>query len=181
MGRSRPIEPLLEPLADGAVAVRLRRASDLPAIAAASHDPETRRWLDDEPMDEAALGSSMSKVEEAWRTGQAAPLLIADATTDEPVGIINLQFRDDEVATVAYSVFPAHRGRGIAPRAVRLLAGWALSGLGLTRLLLEAAAENTSSVRVAEKCGFEPIGSRVEATAEGRRPLLVFARTNPDR
>lgn len=180
MGCSRPIEPLSEPLADGVVAVRLRRESDLPAIGAASHDPETLRWLDDEPMDDAALGTSMSKVEEAWRTGKAAPLLIADATTDEPVGIINLQFLDDDVATVAYSVFPAHRGRGIAPRAVRLLARWALSDLGLTRLLLEAAAENTSSVRVAEKCGFEPIGSRIEATAEDRPPLMVFACTNPD-
>lgn len=180
MGRSRPIEPLLEPLTDGVVAVRLRRASDLPAVGAASHDPETRRWLDDEPLDEAALGRSMSKVEEAWRTGRAAPLLIADATTDEPAGIINLQFRDDDVATVAYSVFPAHRGRGIAPRAVRLLAGWALSDLGATRLLLEAAAENTSSVRVAEKCGFEPVGRRVEATAEGGHALMVFACTNPD-
>ncbi|MFF1695114.1 GNAT family N-acetyltransferase [Streptomyces sp. NPDC058257] len=177
MGRSIPIEPLSEPLADGVVAVRLRRESDLPAIGAASHDPQTRRWLDDEPMDEAALGTSMAKVEEAWRSGRAAPLLIADAETDEPVGIINLQFRDDEVATVAYSVFPAYRGRGIAPRAVRLLAGWALGDLGLTQLLLEAAAENTSSVRVAEKCGFQRSDGRVGSSGEGRPATVVFART----
>ncbi|MGW5867805.1 GNAT family N-acetyltransferase [Streptomyces sp. NPDC055239] len=180
MGRSIPIEPLSEPLTDEVVALRLRRDSDLPAIGAASHDPETRRWLDDEPMDEAALGTSMAKAEEAWRSGRAAPLLIADAATDEPVGIINLQFRDDEVATVAYSVFPAHRGRGIAPRAVRLLAGWALNDLGLTRLLLEAAAENTSSVRVAEKCGFRRIDERVGAGGaggEGTPATVVFACT----
>ncbi|MFE6160519.1 GNAT family N-acetyltransferase [Streptomyces sp. NPDC056486] len=172
-----PIEPLSGPLADGVVAVRMRRESDLPAIGAASHDPETRRWLDDEPMDEAALGTSMATVEEAWRSGRAAPLLIADVTTDEPVGIINLQFRDDEVATVAYSVFPAHRGRGIAPRAVRLLAGWALSDLGLAQLLLEAAAENTSSVRVAEKCGFQRIDDHVGPGAAGLPVTAVFACT----
>ncbi|MEU6819013.1 GNAT family N-acetyltransferase [Streptomyces atriruber] len=177
MGRSTPIEPLARPLADGVVAVRTRRVSDLPAIEAASRDPETLRWLDDTPMDAADRGTSLSRVEEAWRTGRAAPLVVADATTDEPVGIINLQFRDDAVATVAYSVFPAHRGRGIAPRAVRLLAGWALGELGLTRLLLEAAEENTASVRVAEKCGFERIGRRVESSTEGPYALLVFACT----
>lgn len=177
MGRSTPIAPLAQPLTDDVVAVRPRRASDLPAIEAASHDPETLRWLDDTPMDAADRGTSLSRTEEAWRTGRAAPLVVADATTDEPVGIINLQFRDDAVATVAYSVFPAHRGRGIAPRAVRLLAGWALGELRLTQLFLEAAEANTASVRVAEKCGFERVGSRVETRAEGPHTLLVFACT----
>ncbi|MFI0976429.1 GNAT family N-acetyltransferase [Streptomyces sp. NPDC021093] len=177
MGRLRPIEPLSEPLADGVVAVRFRRESDLHAIGAASHDSETRRWLDDTPMDEAARSTSMSQVEEAWRTGQAAPLVIADAMTEEPTGIINLQFQTDDVATIAYSVFPAHRGRGIAPRAVQLVVAWALYDLGLTRILLEAAAENTASVRVAEKCQFQRIDSRVEASAEGHHTMVVFACT----
>ncbi|MGW6056686.1 GNAT family N-acetyltransferase [Streptomyces sp. NPDC055189] len=177
MGRLKPIEPLTEPLADGVVAVRFRRESDLHAIGVASHDPDTRRWLDDTPMDEAARSTSMSRVEEAWRTGQAAPLVIVDAATDEPIGIINLQFRADDVATIAYSVFPAHRGRGIAPRAVQLVVRWAFSNLGLTRVLLEAAAENAASVRVAEKCQFQRIESRVEARAEGLHTTIVFACT----
>ncbi|MGW7079818.1 GNAT family N-acetyltransferase [Streptomyces sp. NPDC054866] len=177
MGRLRPIEPLSEPLADGVVAVRFRRESDLHAIGAASHDSDTRRWLNDTPMDEAARSTSMSRVEEAWRTGQAAPLVIADATTEEPTGIVNLQFRADDVATIAYSVFPAHRGRGIAPRAVQLVVTWALHDLGLTQILLEAAAENTASSRVAEKCQFQRIDSRVEATAEGHHTMIVFACT----
>ncbi|WP_409240218.1 GNAT family N-acetyltransferase [Streptomyces sp. PA5.6] len=174
MGRSTPIEPLSQPLTDGVVAIRPRRAPDLPAIEAASHDPDTVRWLDDPPMDEAARSTSLSRVEEAWRTGRAAPLVIADALTDEPVGIINLQFRDDDVATVAYSVFPARRGQGIAPKAVRLLTGWALNEVGLRQLLLEADEGNTASVRVAEKCGFRRIGSRVEETGGGSRTLVVF-------
>ncbi|MFF0742913.1 GNAT family N-acetyltransferase [Streptomyces sp. NPDC004111] len=178
MGRSGPVEPLVEPLTDGVVALRPWRVSDLSAVAAASHDPKTRRWLDDPPMDESARSTRMSRGEEAWRTGRAAPLVIADAVKDEPVGVINLQFRDDHVGTVAYSVFPGLRGRGIAPRAVTLLAGWALSDrVGLTRLLLEADAENTASVRVAEKCGFRPAGSRTEAGAGGPRTLLVFEYT----
>jgi RimJ/RimL family protein N-acetyltransferase len=177
MVRSTPIRPLPVPLSDGVIVLRLRRVSDLGAIAAASYDPETRRWLDDAPMDEAARNTSMARVEEAWRSGQAAPLVIADAETDEPVGIINLQFRDDDVATIAYSVFPASRGRGIAPRAVRLLTGWALGDLGLTRLLLEADEANAASLRVAEKCQFQRISSRTKANAAGvQHTTIVFAR-----
>jgi RimJ/RimL family protein N-acetyltransferase len=177
MGRSAPITPPAAPLGDGVVVVRLRRAGDLDAIAAASHDPETRRWLEDTPMDAEARRTSMTRVAAAWRSGEAAPLVIADAGTDEPVGIINLQFRNDAPATVAYSVFPAHRGRGIASRAVRLLAGWAFGDLRLTRLLLEADEANAASIRVAEKCGFRRIGSRTEPAADGGpHTTVVFAR-----
>ncbi|MGW1846984.1 GNAT family N-acetyltransferase [Streptomyces sp. NPDC001966] len=176
MVRSTPIELLSQPLADGVVVVRLRRESDVEAIAAASYDTETRRWLDDTPMDENTRRTSMTRVKEAWQTGQATPLVIANAVTDEPVGVINLQFRDDDVATIAYNVFPSHRGQGIAPRAVRLVLAWAMNDLGVAQLLLEADYANTSSVRVAEKCGFERIGSRTEPDPQGGRHMtVVFA------
>ncbi|MFD3940326.1 GNAT family N-acetyltransferase [Streptomyces sp. NPDC058611] len=132
MVRSLPVPPPTSVLSDGVVVVRLRRASDVDAIAEAGHDPETRRWLDDTPMDGKARSTSMARVEEAWRSGRAAPLVVADAVTDAPVGIVNLQFRGNDVATVAYSVFPANRGRGIAPRAVGLLSQWALASWGWT-------------------------------------------------
>ena len=177
MGRSGPIEPPTGPLTDGQITVRVRRPDDVDAIAAASHDPETRRWLDDPPMDADARRTSLERVQEAWRSGRAAPLVIADALSDRPVGIVNLQFRDDEVATVAYSVFPAARGRGVAPRAVRLLVAWAFAELGLSQVLLEAAEQNAASLRVAEKCGFERIGTRTAPDPDGApRTTVTFAR-----
>ncbi|MFE9657509.1 GNAT family N-acetyltransferase [Micromonospora sp. NPDC006431] len=176
MTRSTPIAPPAAPLTDGTVALRPRRESDVEAIAAASHDPEIRRWLDDEPMDAQARRDFVARGEEMWRSGKAAPLVIADAVTDEPVGSINLQFRSDAVVTVAYGVFPQCRGRGAAPRAVRLLARWALSDLGLERVILEADEANTASIRVAEKCGFQPAGTRTEPAGDGgERSIVVFA------
>jgi RimJ/RimL family protein N-acetyltransferase len=170
------IRPPAAPLTDGAVTVRLRAARDVEAIAAASQDAETVRWLDDPPMDAEARRTSLARVEELWRSGRAAPLVIADAVTDQAVGIVNLQFREDEVATVAYSVFPSHRGQGIAPRAVRLVAQWALVEVGVGQLRLEADEANVASIRVAEKCGFEQIGSRTERGPDGvDRTTLVFA------
>jgi RimJ/RimL family protein N-acetyltransferase len=165
-------------LSDGTVSLRFRRASDLDAIAVASYDHDTRRWLTDPPMDEEARAASMARVAEAFATGGSAPLMIADHRTSEPIGLINLQFRDDHVATIAYSVFPAHRGKGVAPRAVRLMAEWAFCRLGLTELLLEIDQENVASVRVAEKCGFEVAerGRGGEPGSDGGGKLVFVAR-----
>lgn len=184
MPRSRPVPPPATPLSDGVVILRARRPSDVDAVVDASHDAETQRWLEDEPLealiDDADRQAAVDRVEEAWRTGRAAPLIVADAITDEPVGLLNLQFRDDRTATIAYSVFPAHRGRGIAPWAVELVTPWARGDLGVTDLLLEADAENAASIRVAEKCGFAPVEERVTTDTEGReRRTTVYRQGDP--
>jgi RimJ/RimL family protein N-acetyltransferase len=166
------IRPPAAPLTDGTICLRYRRASDLDAICAASHDPATQRWLVDPPMDAESRAASMARVAEEFRTGRSAPLVIADSATDQPIGLINVQFRDDQVATIAYSVFPGHRGQGVAPRAVRLAADWACSDLGFSEILLEIEPGNLASVRVAHKCGFEPAHVRSEP---GSSEKLVFA------
>ncbi len=121
----------------------------------------------------------MSRVEEAWRSGRAAPLTIADAATDQAVGIINLQFRTEGVAFVAYSVFAARRGQGIAPRAVLLVADWGLRDLGVTQLIVEADEANVASIRVAEKCGFHAVGTKSEPRSDGGvRTTIVFSRSS---
>ena len=127
-------------------------------IAAASHDPETRRRLEDEPMTPERERSSLARTEEQWRSGAAAPFVIADACSDRALGLVNLQFGED--ATVAVSVFPAERGRGIASRAMRLAAIWGLRDLGLRRVVAEAAADNVASIRAIEKAGFRREGLR---------------------
>jgi RimJ/RimL family protein N-acetyltransferase len=175
--RSTPIPPPAGPLTDGTVCLRYRQATDLDAIRAASHDPETRRWLNDPPMDDEARAASMTRVADAFQSGRAAPLVIADRVTNQAIGLINVQFRDDRVATIAYSVFPGHRGQGVAPRAVRLAVNWAFSQLGLSELLLEIDPENLASLRVARKCGFTPAGDGPDRDEGGDSSdgKLVFA------
>jgi RimJ/RimL family protein N-acetyltransferase len=136
----------------------VRRAEDVPLIAAASHDPETRRRMEDEPMTPERERSSLARTEEQWRSGAAAPFVIADASSDRALGLVNLQFGED--ATLAVSVFPAERGRGIASRAMRLAAKWGLRELGLHRVVAEAAADNVASIRAIEKAGFRREGLR---------------------
>ncbi|GIH07834.1 N-acetyltransferase [Rhizocola hellebori] len=178
VARNTPIPPPTQPLTDEHVVLRRRQEDDLDAMVAASHDPETLRWLDDPPMDDEIRRTTLSRADEAWRSGRAAPMTIADAATGRAVGTINLTFREEQVASLAYSVFPAYRGQGIAPRAVQLMSEWALGELGVTQLLLEADADNAASIRVAEKCGFQATGKTPVTDADGTvRHRLVFSLT----
>jgi RimJ/RimL family protein N-acetyltransferase len=173
-----PIEPPDPPLTDGVVRLRLPRLADAEAIAAASHDPVTLQWMSDPARDAETVRASVPKVPAAWRAGRTAPMVIADAPTDRVAGLINVQFKAEDFTTVAYSVFPSERGRGFAPRAVRLVADWALGGLGLEHLHLEVEAENAASIRVAEKSGFARIGTREhDRPGIGRVTVVTFRRS----
>jgi RimJ/RimL family protein N-acetyltransferase len=170
------LAPPETPPTDGEIVLRLRREDDVPTIAAASHDPETRRRLDDEPLTPERQAKSVARTEEQWRTGRAAPFVIADAADDQPLGLLNLLFDEDqEVAGVAVSVFPEARGRGIAPRAMRLGAEWGLRELGLGRVFAEAAADNVASLRAIEKAGFQREGVlRAHCKTHGHRHDCVM-------
>jgi RimJ/RimL family protein N-acetyltransferase len=178
----RTLSPPSEPPFDGTIVLRLRRLEDGPAIARASHDAETLRWLEDRPMAETQGGDSLARAEEQWRSGRAAPFVIADATTDLALGLVNVQFgEDDGVAGLAVSVFPEGRGRGVGSRALRLAAAWALGELGLRRVFAEAAVENAASIRAIEKAGFRREGVlRAHCVTHGRRHDCVMFSLLPD-
>jgi RimJ/RimL family protein N-acetyltransferase len=147
------------------------------AIAEASHDPETQRRLNDAPL--AAPESrreSVIRAEQQWSSGTSAPFVIADAADDQPLGLLNLQFRgDEEVANLAVSVFPEARGRGVAAKALRLGALWGLRDLGLARVEAEAAADNHASIGAIEKAGFHREGTlRAHCKTHGERHDCVM-------
>ncbi len=173
-----PLRPPQLPLTDGVIALRLRRAEDVPAIAAASHDAETRARMDDNPLTPERASASLARVAEQWRNGRGAPFVIADAGSDIPLGLVNVQIGDDpEVAGLAVSVFPEARGRGVAARALRLAAEWGLQELRLERVFAEAAADNTASIRTIEKAGFHREGVlRAHCSARGvRHDCVMFS------
>ena len=154
----------------------MRRESDVAAIAKAAYDPETRRRLNDAP---PASGDARDSVERAalqWSTGKGAPFVIADPDDGRPLGLLNVQFGDDEeVASLAVSVFPEARGRGVASRALRLGALWGLRELGLARVIAEAAVDNHASIRAIEKAGFHREGTlRAHCKTHGERHDCVM-------
>jgi RimJ/RimL family protein N-acetyltransferase len=71
------------------------------------------------------------------------------------LGGCGLQIRSgpDRRANLGYWVRPSATGQGVGPAAVRLIVGFGLGELGLTRLELVIDVENARSLRVAEKVG----------------------------
>src|SRR5919109_1324713 len=77
---------------------------------------------------------------------------------------------DQRRAGIGYWVASEWRGRGIATRAVRLLARWAFDELALARLEISCGPDNFASQRVAERCGFVREGLlRAHLVHKGRR------------
>ncbi|HEV2592253.1 MAG TPA: GNAT family protein [Gaiellaceae bacterium] len=164
------------PPTDGEIVLRVQRETDVATIAEATHDPETQRRLDDVPMTPGRQRGSVARARERWRSGAGAPFVIADAADDRPLGLVNLQFGDDDaVAGLAVSVFPEARGRGLAAKALRLAALWGLRELGLARVFAEAAADNVASIRSIENAGFHREGTlRAHCSTHGQRHDCVM-------
>lgn len=99
---------------------------------------------------------------------------VADAVLGE-VGLGSVE-HERRRAEVGWWLAPAHRGRGLAAAAARLLVGWALAdppaGAGLVQVWARIPLDNTDSHRVARAAGLvalgEAAGSRIWSRA--RRP-----------
>ncbi len=155
--RRIPPEP---PLADEAVLLRLPVADDAPAIAAACTDPDIARWVPvPVPYSLADAQAFLEIVETGWATGANATFAIEDRAAGRLAGMIGLDRGETPGrASVGYWLAPWARGRGLATRAVRLVAGWAFEDPRAERLELMTLVGNDASGRVAVRAGFRREG-----------------------
>lgn len=56
---------------------------------------------------------------------------------------------------IRYSIVPAYRNRGLATEAIRALTAWAIEQPGVHRVVAACEPDNTASIRVLEKAGFQ--------------------------
>jgi RimJ/RimL family protein N-acetyltransferase len=147
------LHPPDPPLGDELVELRPWQNGDVPAIVAACNDPETARWTTvPSPYSEADARAWLERCKTAWSEG-AAPLAVVERQSGELAAAITLWVHG-RIGELGYWAAPEFRGRGYVPRAVRVLSQWAFGELELPRLQLGTFPGNTSSERVAEKCGF---------------------------
>jgi RimJ/RimL family protein N-acetyltransferase len=158
-------------LADDEILLREPTEADVPAITEACQDPEIPRWT----------RVPAPYTEDDARTWLAMAgedrFVIVDRATGELLGGVGLRAPEDGVAEIGYWVKREARGRGVAPRAVRLLSEWGLRERGLARISLMTEPENTASQRVAEKAGYRREGllrSWMELKGE-RRDYVMFS------
>ncbi|THA72346.1 N-acetyltransferase [Streptomyces sp. A0958] len=142
--------PVLRPWLPGDLGVLLDAYRD-PAIRAGSRAPLA---------DEAAAAQWLRAQDEGRASGLRYSFAVVDpALGDGPVGnvALSLPAPGSPSAEVGYWTAAPARGRGLAPRALEALSGWALTefaGDGLVRLELLHQVENGASCRVAEKAGY---------------------------
>lgn len=178
----RPTSPPEPPLSDGVVTLRPWTREDVTAIAAACSDPEIPRWLDTvpQPYGETEARAYVAYTERGWRgRGAETPFAVVDAESGEVLGSCGVHWTDPEqaVAEVGYWVRREARGRGVATRATRLVAGWVLGTLHYERLQLRADPLNEASCRVAERAGFTREGvlrSARFSPRQGRRTDVAY-------
>ncbi|MEV5989497.1 GNAT family N-acetyltransferase [Streptomyces sp. NPDC052051] len=151
--------------AAGGLVLRPWKDEDAPAVHEVFQDPLMRRWhhYTTESVTEA-LGM-IESWRAAWAGEDNAYWAVADEGTDQLLGRAALRHVEpaDGTAEVAYWTASAARGRGVAPRAVAALTGWAFESIGFHRLELTHAVRNEASCRVAEKTGFALEGTKRSA------------------
>lgn len=147
-------------LTDGVVTLRAWEPDDAPAVFAACQDPEIPRFLPvPQPYAERTAREFVVIRRADWDGEDERSFAITDARTGEVLGSIARHRRAEHRVEFGYWLAPEARGRGIATRALRLIAGWSLAG-GYIRLELFIHPDNTRSGRVAERAGFTREGLR---------------------
>jgi len=149
-------------LTDGVVSLRPTRPEDA-ADHLAGEDHEIAKWLSGGRGTMATVQAYIRSCEENWRSdGPRRAFGIFDCATSRLIGSIeaNLAFPllEPTQANVSYGVFPACRGNRTALRALRLMGAYLKSVSGMCQMVLRISCENTASLRVAEKSGFQLLG-----------------------
>ncbi|MFC7829785.1 GNAT family N-acetyltransferase [Streptomyces sp. NPDC057375] len=179
---SRTPQPTI-PTGDGLL-LRPWRAEDAPAVHAAFQDPVMHQWHIRAADSEEEVRGWIAEWQQAWDRESNVQWAVADAADDRLLGRAALRqvLLGDGVAEVAYWTTAGARGRGVAARATRTLARWALDEIGFQRLELSHAVANEASCRVAQKAGFALEGTKRSALLhpDGWHDMHLHARVRGD-
>jgi len=154
---------LTDPLDGGDFVLRRARDDDVPVIVALVDDEIRTRLLLPDGLD-PALARQMAL--------HGGALVITDPATDLPIGGLRLFLHGDAVE-FGYWLGAAVRGRGLATRALQLVAAELVSSLRPSRLELRTTIGNLPSERVAARAGFRRVGPEPPIEYPGGRVSLT--------
>lgn len=139
----------------------------------AGQDHEWRRWLGAGPESAEGTVNWLCRCEECWRSG--GPVFafgVRAAGRDGLLGTVELRVGEDALlpgrASIRCGLYPRARGRGVARRACRLAACFALHALAgdpwnVTEVVAQIDACNIASLRMIKHAGFVHADSCVAA------------------
>ncbi|MEU8590495.1 GNAT family N-acetyltransferase [Streptomyces sp. NPDC048664] len=170
-GTPSPFPERIELTGEGLV-LRDWTEADLAAMPALFDHPDIAYWTPIvSPFDEAAARARLDR-DRRLRAEGTALLLAVTVDGRAPLGEVMLR-RAPQGAEIGYAIGPAHRGRGLAVRAVRVMAAHAFGQLGAAQAVLELEAENAASVAVATRAGFRLLDVPLIEGEEKGRPFAL--------
>lgn len=168
--------------------VVLRPASDadVPRMVEACRDEVTSYWINSipRPFAETDATAFLAERRESMIRGEVVHWTLADPETDALIGSSSVfSIGSSSGAEIGYWLHPDARGRGVMREAVALAVRHAFidvedGGLGLDKIRLVAAVDNTASRRVAELNGFREVGTERAGTTcrDGKHDAVVYDR-----
>jgi RimJ/RimL family protein N-acetyltransferase len=179
--------PPSTPISDGVVTLRLPVAEDVARLASYALEEALLEgiWVSGggpraaDPLVWAT--ELLDEFNAGWtpQGGIHGGALVIDAA--QPfVGLVYFGPVAPGVVELSYGIAPPYRGHGIATRAARLAADWALNQGGFSQVELRIPESHAASRRVAEKAGFRFEGrfeTFIEATGVTAIDLL-YTRSN---
>ncbi|MDQ0786609.1 GNAT family N-acetyltransferase [Streptomyces sp. B3I8] len=137
---------------------------DVEPLVEAYRDPALRRWSSHPVESVEGAAAWLESQRRGWETGERLSFAVVEDRSGVDggrlVGHVVLKRGGSSgraSAEVGYWTAAHARGRGVAPRALEALTGWAFdvfAGEGLKRLDLLHQVDNLASCRVAEKAGY---------------------------
>jgi ribosomal-protein-serine acetyltransferase len=168
-------------LTDGAILLRPYNKRDAQSLykAIRASLKEVGEWL---PFahENYSLYESQDWVQKSpgeWKRGSAYNFAICDMQTGEIIGGcgINEIGEVNRRANLGYWIRSDRTGKGVAVAATKLLARWGFDALGLRRIEILVAVENSRSLRVAEKAGAKREGvlrNRIDIRGKPRDAVM---------
>lgn len=155
------------------IALRPFRIDDAAAVVAACRDPEIMRFtFMKDGLSEAEAVEWILMGNRRWADGH--PIFAIVGPDDRLLGEVGLNVNARHISAEGhYWVTASERQRGVATRALGLVADWGFSK-GIQRLFLVIHPENLASNRLAERMGFTREGVlRSYEPVKDQRPDLV--------
>ncbi|MFD9457832.1 GNAT family N-acetyltransferase [Streptomyces sp. NPDC059985] len=172
MSSSTPSFPDRIELTGEGLVLRDWTEADLTAMPELFDHPDIAYWTPIvSPFDDEAARTRLDRARQLRADGTAL-LLAITVDGGAALGEVMLK-RAPEGTELGYAVGPAHRGQGLAARAVRVMAAYAFEQLDVARVILELESENNSSVGVATRAGFRLLDVPLIKGEEKGRPYVL--------
>jgi len=144
-------------LTDGVIFLR-PLTLDAAAEHLAGEDEEMAKWLSGSRSTMANVEKAILNWQENWRNGGPRRAFgVFDCVTNQLVGFIEVNLArlvEPGQVNVSYGVFRPWRRRGLALRAIDLMAEYLRTATAARQMVLRIAPANTASLKLAEKASF---------------------------